>query len=51
MAAAGLGFLIWAPITPDLLVIPGLITLLVATILGAPVFVTISGATLILSKD
>ena len=39
---------LWFPLAPESFVAPGLVVLLVATILGAPVFVTIAGATLIL---
>lgn len=46
------GGVVWAglqpPIVPDALVLPALVTLLVAVILGAPIFVLLGGAALIL---
>ncbi len=36
------------PLAPDKLVVPGLITLLIAVVLGAPIFVMLGGAALIL---
>lgn len=39
---------IWLPVDPARLVVPAMIVLLVATILGAPIFVTLGGAGLIL---
>ena len=36
------------PLSPDKLVVPGLITLLVAVVLGAPIFVMLGGAALVL---
>jgi tripartite ATP-independent transporter DctM subunit len=41
-------FALKTPIAPEKLVTPGLIVLLLATILGAPVFVTLGGAAVIL---
>jgi C4-dicarboxylate transporter, DctM subunit len=38
---------IWLPVAPSRLVIPAMIILLAATILGAPIFVTLGGAALI----
>jgi len=46
------GTVVWtglqAPITPDALVLPALLTLLLAVVLGAPIFVLLGGAALIL---
>lgn len=39
---------LWLPVDPSGIVIPALVILLVATILGAPIFVTLGGAALIL---
>jgi C4-dicarboxylate transporter DctM subunit len=39
---------IWPPIAPDTLVLPALVTLLLAVVLGAPIFVLLGGAALIL---
>lgn len=39
---------VWLPLDPSRMVIPALIGLLAATILGAPIFVTLGGAALIL---
>jgi tripartite ATP-independent transporter DctM subunit len=39
---------VWAPISPDHLMIPALVALAVATLLGAPVFTALGGAALIL---
>ncbi len=38
----------WLPIDPSRMVIPGIVLLLAATILGAPIFVTLGGAAIIL---
>jgi tripartite ATP-independent transporter DctM subunit len=38
----------WLPLHPSQMVIPGIVLLLVATILGAPIFVTLGGAAIIL---
>jgi C4-dicarboxylate transporter, DctM subunit len=43
---AGIG--VWAPITPDRLMMPALVMVAVATLLGAPVFTALGGAALIL---
>jgi C4-dicarboxylate transporter, DctM subunit len=48
LAAAIILFGVFSPIEPEKCVWPGLIALLVATILGAPVFTAIGGAALIL---
>src|SRR5258706_5028633 len=48
LAAAVIGATAWAPIAPDRLMIPALIALAVATLLGGPVFTAIGGAALIL---
>lgn len=45
-AVAAIGF--WSPISPEKLRIPALLMLLLATVLGAPVFTTLGGAALIL---
>jgi len=46
------GGMVWAglrpPIAPDLLVLPALVTLLLAVVFGAPIFVLLGGAALIL---
>ena len=46
------GTVVWTglqpPITPDALVLPALLTLLLAVVLGAPIFVLLGGAALIL---
>jgi len=48
-AAAGVASAtIWAPATPERLMIPALVALGVATLLGAPVFTALGGAALIL---
>ncbi len=39
---------VWLPVDPSQMVLPGLILLLAATILGAPIFVTLGGVALIL---
>ncbi len=43
-----LALVMWLPVDPEQLVIPSLILLLIATILGAPIFVTLGGIALIL---
>jgi len=52
LAACAAGVLIaavvWLPVDPARLVVPSLIVLLAATIMGAPIFVTLGGAGLIL---
>lgn len=48
LAAAIILFGVFSPVAPDRCVLPGLAALLVATILGAPVFTAIGGAALIL---
>ena len=46
------GLIVWIgfhpPVSPENLVLPGLLTLLVAVVLGAPIFVMLGGAALIL---
>jgi len=48
LAGAIMLFFVHSPIAPEKLVLPALVALLIATILGAPVFSTIGGAALIL---
>jgi C4-dicarboxylate transporter DctM subunit len=48
LAAAVAGVAVWAPGSPDRLMIPALVALGLATLLGAPVFTTLGGAALIL---
>ena len=48
LAAAVAGAAIWAPGSPDRLMIPALVGLGLATLLGAPVFTALGGAALIL---
>jgi tripartite ATP-independent transporter DctM subunit len=48
LAAAIIGFGVWSPFKPESLLIPALIALVVAILLGAPVFTGIGGAALIL---
>ena len=48
LAGALAGLAVWAPITPDHLMVPALVALVVATLLGAPVFTALGGAALIL---
>ncbi len=43
-----LALITWLPLDPEQLVLPSLILLLIATVLGAPIFVTLGGAALIL---
>ncbi len=47
-AGAMVALVAWLPVDPARLVVPALILLLAATILGAPIFVTLGGAGLIL---
>jgi tripartite ATP-independent transporter DctM subunit len=47
-SAAVVGFAIWAPISPERLMVPALVALGVATLLGAPVFTALGGAAIIL---
>ena len=47
-AGAVIGLGIYGPIAPEKMVAPALVALLVATLVGAPVFTTIGGAALIL---
>jgi len=49
LAAALVGFAIAAPISPEKIVVPALILLGIATVLGAPVFTTLGGAAMILT--
>jgi C4-dicarboxylate transporter, DctM subunit len=39
---------VWPPLAPEQMILPALLGLLLATILGAPVFITLGGAALIL---
>jgi len=48
LAAAVAGLTIWAPIDPEHWMLPALVALGVATLLGAPVFTALGGAALIL---
>jgi C4-dicarboxylate transporter DctM subunit len=48
LGAAAVGVAIWAPGSPERLMIPALVGLAVATLLGAPVFTALGGAALIL---
>jgi len=48
LTAAVVGFAVWSPIKPESLLVPALIALVVAVLLGAPVFTGIGGAALIL---
>ena len=48
IAAIILALVAWLPVDPEQLVFPSLVLLLIATILGAPIFVTLGGAALIL---
>src|ERR1039457_5094457 len=51
LAAAVAGMAVWAPGTPDRWMVPGLVALAVATLLGAPVFTALGGAALILFRS
>jgi tripartite ATP-independent transporter DctM subunit len=48
LAAAIVGFGVWSPFQPESLLVPALIALVIAVLLGAPVFTGIGGAALIL---
>jgi C4-dicarboxylate transporter, DctM subunit len=48
LAAATVGLALWAPFAPERLMLPALIVLGAATLLGAPVFTALGGAALIL---
>jgi tripartite ATP-independent transporter DctM subunit len=48
LACGILGAVMWLPMDPSNLVLPAMALLLMATILGAPIFVTLGGAALIL---
>ena len=48
LAGAVVALGLWSPIAPAALVLPGLVVLLIATVAGAPVFVTLGGAAMIL---
>jgi C4-dicarboxylate transporter, DctM subunit len=49
LIAAGLiGFVVWGPVGPDRLMVPALVFLALATLLGTPVFTALGGAALIL---
>lgn len=47
-AAVAASFVVWGPASSERLMMPALITLAVATVLGAPVFVALGGTALIL---
>ncbi len=44
VAGAILALVVWLPVDPARMVVPALIVLLAATIMGAPIFVTLGGA-------
>jgi C4-dicarboxylate transporter, DctM subunit len=48
LAGLILALVAWLPVDPANMVIPGMIVLLAATVLGAPIYVTLGGAALIL---
>jgi tripartite ATP-independent transporter DctM subunit len=48
LAGAILAVTVWIPMDPTRLVLPAMLLLLIATILGTPIFVTLGGAALIL---
>lgn len=48
LAGAVVALGIWSPVSPARLVVPALVLLLLATLAGAPVFVTLGGAAMIL---
>lgn len=48
LAAAAACACAWSPIPPESLVVPALVLLLLATVLGAPIFATLGGAAVIL---
>jgi hypothetical protein len=48
LAAAMGGVTAWSPFSPERLMIPALVALAIATLLGAPVFTSLGGAALIL---
>lgn len=48
LAAAFAGLALWAPVSPERLMMPALVVLVLATLLGAPVFTALGGAALIL---
>ena len=48
LTSAFLAIAAWLPVAPQGMIVPGLMLLLVATILGAPIFVMLGGAALIL---
>jgi C4-dicarboxylate transporter, DctM subunit len=48
LAGLMLASVAWLPVDPAHMVVPGIIVLLAATILGAPIYVTLGGAALIL---
>lgn len=48
LAGAVLAAGVWLPVTPSKMIIPAMGLLLAATVLGAPIFVTLGGAALIL---
>ena len=47
-AAALAGVAIWSPVPPERMMVPGLVALGLATLLGAPVFTALGGAALLL---
>jgi len=48
LAGGIMAFCAWSPIAPEKLLVPALVVLMVATLLGAPVFTGIGGAALLL---
>jgi C4-dicarboxylate transporter DctM subunit len=48
LACAAVAWGCWGPVAPERMVIPALMALLAATVFGAPVFITLGGAALIL---
>jgi C4-dicarboxylate transporter, DctM subunit len=48
IAGAIISAAVWLPIDPSKIVLPGILILLAATILGAPIFVTLGGVAIIL---
>lgn len=48
MAAGILALAAWLPMDPSRMVVPALVLLLAATILGAPIFITLGGAAILL---
>jgi tripartite ATP-independent transporter DctM subunit len=48
LAGAILALAVWLPVEPSHVVVPAFIVLLAATVLGAPIFITLGGAAIIL---